>query len=310
MLSNSSGPAEPHGALPAGYQLGFLLLAAVAAVPPVCVARDIVAGRRRLSPVDEILLFRVLAICFLVPFSACFVVLRAPAQRWLTQSQRHVACTAHSLVVVTATGSVVATNFVVSLSRAQQVAASGVPALAARLTGRWVRRQNRLLLALLSAGFAALVLLGVPPSSYFWCAAVAEPARPPMHLLLSLNSGLNFGTFALCVFLLRTSFGLQATARPANYLPALSWAQLCLVIITANALLAPLNLSDFDSGEKTFLNHAFFVFLYGLLDPCLMLCMASRWRQQAREHRLHAARTRIPPKRNNIVIPVIKLELI
>ena len=326
LLSNSSSssmqasaPEEASRHLEPGYQLGFLLLAVVASVPPVWVARDIVTSRRRrrqrLSPLDELLLLRVLVICALVPYSVCFVLVREPAQRWLTPLGRHVACTVHSLIVVVGLGVVVNVNFLISLSRVQQLmAASGAvcPALSARLTAGWLRWQARLLIALLSGVMSAVVLLlGVPPSSYYWCCGLPEPAKPPMNVLLTINSGLNFATFALCVFLLRAGYRLRATACPWNYIPALSWAQLCLSIITANAVLAPLNVGKLNLEEKTYLNHSLFTLIYGLLDPCLLLLMASRWRQQVREYRLQAARARNARQHDtNRVIPEIRLDLI
>ena len=306
----SSTAAAETAAEPAlAMQLGYVLLAAVATVPPACVARDIVTGRRQLSSVDEILLLRAVVACLVEPYTACFVLVGTTVRHWLTSAQRHLLCTVHSLVVVNALGCVISVNLLISLNRVQQVVAARHPSLSTKLTQRWLRWQNRLLLLLQAGAFSAIVLLGTPPSSYYWCTGLPEPADPPMHLLLSVNSGLNFGIFVCCIFLLRISFGLEGTSRPVNYIPALSWAELCLVIITANALLAPLNIGDFDLEQKVYLNHTLFTLIYGLLDPCLLLFMASRWRQQVRERRLQVAH-RKNTRKTNLVIPIIRLDLI
>ncbi|KAF0309837.1 hypothetical protein FJT64_019091 [Amphibalanus amphitrite] len=310
MLSNSSGPAEPHGALPAGYQLGFLLLAAVAAVPPVCVARDIVAGRRGLSPVDEILLVRQIIIAVWKPLTNVLVLVRDRLPESVPPAVLHPLCFGHGVSIVTGVGLVSIANFLLSFSRIQQLLASRLSRPLACLTEHRIRWQNRALMAASLIIFVSMPLCAdMQPSAYFWCMDGSEPKRPPMLLLLSINSGVNCVNFCFSIYLWRVSSGLPDTPRPRNYIPANCWAQLCFVIIVAKTLLVPLNTDNFGASQKVYLNHVFFTVLYGLLDPCLLLFMAARWRQQVRDCRLHNAQTR-QTRKTNAVVPIIRLHLI
>ena len=130
-----------------------------------------------------------------------------------------------------------------------------------------------------------------------------------MLVLLSINSGINFANFCFTIYLWKASSGLQDPSWPRNYISAHGWAQLCFVIIIAKTLLVPLNTTNLNAGQKIYLNHTFFTLLYGVLDPCLLTLMASRWRHQVRERRLQIAQAKEALK-PNIVVPVIRLDLI
>ena len=302
-LDHSLGP---------GYQLGFLLLAAVAAVLPVRLARDLLASRRPLSAVDETLLVRVLLTCVSTPLYNGSLLAVTLVSGWHGSAALSTAiCRLYSLVIVDGVGLTTAANCLISLCRLQQLAvAAHWPQLAPLLTQHRLRWQNRLLLAALLTGFSALPFLGLQPSAFFWCAGLPLPRhRPPVLVLFAINSSINCATFAASVLLLRASSGLQDTWRPRNYVPVHSWAQLCLVLVTASTALVPINTSQLEPQLRIFLNHVVVTFIYGVLDPCLLMLMASRWRQQVREcQRQRAPQNR--PERSKVAIPVIRLHLI
>ena len=310
--AEAAPPVDLGDSLGPGYQLGFLLLVAVAAVLPVRLARDLLAGRRPLSAVDETLLVRVLLTCVTNPLSNGSLLAVALVSEWQGPAAlRTAVCRLYSLMIVDGVGLTTAANCLISLCRLQQLAvAAHWPQLAPLLTQRWLRWQNRLLLAALLTGFSALPFLGLQPSAFFWCAGLPLPRhRPSVLVLFAINSSINCATFAASVLLLRASSGLQDTWRPRNYVPAHSWAQLCLVLVTASTVLVPINTSQLEPQLRMFLNHAAAAFMYAVLDPCLLMVMASHWRQQVREYqRQRAPQNR--PERSEAVIPVIRLHLI
>ena len=303
--------ADAADSLGPGYQLGFLLLASLASVPPIRLARELLAARRPLSAVDETLLARVLLTSVSTPL--CNGCLLLVTRVWQTPAAlRTGVCHLYSLVIMDSIGLVTVANCVISLCRLQQLlVASRWPALAQRLTQRRLRWQNRLLLIATLATFSALPSLGLQPSTFFWCAGLPLPLhRPPVMVLFAINSCFNIITFVASMFLLRASSGLADTHWPRNYVPAHSWAQLCLVIVTASHLLVPVNTSQLASQPRIFLNHAVVTLIYGVLDPCMLLGMASRWRQQVRQRRQQRAQQPEGPRRGQMVIPVIRLDLI
>ena len=318
MLSNASSTAAAETAAAAAaasagsaaaLQLCFLLLTLVASVPPVCVARDIVTGRRQLSAVDEILLIRELVIIVWKPLTNLLLLIRQLVHGWIA-THLHVLCLVHSFSIIYGLGLVTTANFLISLSRIEQLIASRFPILSTNLTQGRIRWQNRLLLTMMLMLLTSFpVLGGLLPSAYYWCAGGPEPKESPMLVLLSINSGMNCANFCCSIYLWKVSSGLRDTCWPRNYISAHGWAQQCLVIIIANTLLVPVNTGNFDQGEKIYLNHTFFTLLYGLLDPGLLLLMAARWRQQVRERRLQVAQKK-DTTMFNIVIPTIRLDLI
>ena len=310
-ISTAAAAAEPvdlADSLGAGYQLGFLLLAAAAAVPPVRLARALLASRRPLSAVDEPLLARALLTCVTTPlYNGCLLAVSV-AHAWrVPDALRWATCWLYSLVIVDGVGLVTAANCIISLCRLQQlVVASRWPALAPLVTQRRLRWQNRLLLAALLATFSALPALGLQPTVFFWCAGRPLPRhRPPVLVLFAINSSINCATFVASACLLRTSGGLPDAARPRNFVSAHSWAQHCLVLVVTSTLLVPVNNSQLAPQPRIFLNHALVTLIYGVLDPCLLLVSAGRWRRQTRHCLLRRARARPP-----MVIPTIRLHLI
>ena len=315
MLSNSSdvvsaAGVDPAGQLQQGFQLGFVLLAAVSAVPPVCVARDIVTSCRQLSPLDELLLVRELIIIVWKPLTNMLVIVREQAHGSIPPALLYILCLSHGMSIVIGVGLVTIANFLISFNRIEQLLASRLPTSFGSLTERRIRWQNRALLLISLVIFVGIPLIAdLHPSAYYWCMSGSEPKEPPMLTLLTINSSFNCVNFCFSIYLWKASSGLQDTGRPRNYIPASCWAQLCLIIILAKTLLVPLNTDNFDTVQKIYLNHAFFTVLYGLLDPCLLMLMAARWRQQVRDYRLQIAEAK-ESRKPNMVIPTIRLDLI
>ncbi|KAF0307991.1 hypothetical protein FJT64_020732 [Amphibalanus amphitrite] len=300
-------PGEQGEPLDVSTQLLLVAQTVISAVLSLLLVRDI---RRSRGPgaLDELLLLRAVinGICW--PVLNVFSLLVDSLRGMLPATWLHPICVLHGLLIVYGIGLVTASNSLLSLCRLLQLTVARRPAVAARLSQRLLAWQNRVAMLLLAGLFSSLFFTNTPPASYFWCTGASE-LKVLTNMPLTINSAIHLLTFFCSLALLRVSSGPPDTGRPRNYLPAYSWAQLCLVTVIAKTLLVPLNTSNLSLQQRYLGNLALFTVMSGMLDPCLQMLMARRWRQQMRRRRLQIAQLRDTHQRG-FVIPAIRLDLI
>ncbi|KAF0289852.1 hypothetical protein FJT64_011934 [Amphibalanus amphitrite] len=193
-------------------------------------------------------------------------------------------CAIHGLVIVNGVFLVTASNSLLSLCRLLQLTVARRPAVAWRITQRLLAWQNRVAMLLLAGLFSSLFFADMLPGAYtFWCTdTLSSELKVWPNIPLTINSAMHLLTFFCSLVLLQVSSGTPDTGRPRNYLPAYSWAQLCLVTVIAKTVLVPFNTSNLSLKQKYLGNVALFTVMSGLLDPCLQMLMARRWRQHIR----------------------------